>query len=379
MDILPRVKNGEFAYFSHRKLVGTTASRIVATVSQRIGHLSSSTVDAAMRVAYNLVAAKRLSCLRVALFHNAVKPADWEVITAMESAALIKIDRKPNRAPVMVIYEATNTLYIDELDSISVPSHARRPEVVVRSRITGKPVNKVDGAEFDRRKNEVRTLNTWADSFLVTYRPSWSKHAVRMLPDALYYTRIFLDNFNTYGRFTALFQSLSKEDRNTIRINNANTCELDFVAMHPRLVYAKARQTPPSDLYGFLPHLPREWRKLALLISLNARTASDALTALSTRIGDSRIAGRLLTAAAAFHAPIAKYMGSDIGVSLMWVESDIAAEILTQCHLANLPVLCIHDGFRCRVPDAQAVKKIMENVTARMVGMPLPVDIKYIK
>lgn len=380
MDILPRLKsNGtEFAYYPHRKLIGTTSSRLLVAISHRIGYLSSGLVDAAMRVAYNFVAAKYLGCLRIVLFNNAVKDTDRIVILALEGAGLVTIERRPNRAEVMVIHEATNIATTDLADTVAFPSHERRAEVLVRDRATGKPVRKVDAGQYDIFAKDVALLNTWTDALHVEYQPSWSKRPVRILPDALRYTRIFLDDFHKYGRFTALFQSLSKADRATMTIGHEPVCEVDFRAMHPTIAYTFSCTNPTAvDMYGFLPHLPREHRKLALLISFNALDFNAAVMALVTRTGGTTgYAKALLEAAYSYHDPIRGWFWDDAGVALMRIESDIAREAMTACRVQNIPALCMHDALICRRRDAAKVAKIMEDSFMSLMGFSCATSIK---
>lgn len=380
MDILPRLKpNGtEFAYYPHRKLVGTTSSRILVAISDRIGYLSSGLVDAAMRVAYNFVAAKHLGCLRIVLFNNVVKDTDRIVILALEGAGLVTIERKPNRAEVMVIHEATNIATTDLADTVAFPAYERRAEVLVRDRATGKPARKVSKALHDIYSKEVALLNTWTDTFHVEYRPSWSKRPVRILPDALRYTRIFLNTFHEYGRFTALFQSLPKADRATMTIGHEPVCEVDFRSMHPTIAYAYGFADPTAvDMYGFLPHLPREHRKLALLISFNARDYDGAVSALTSRTGGTpAYAKALLDAAYDYHGPIRSWFWSDAGVGLMHIESNIAHRALTACRVQNIPALCMHDALICRRRDAAKVAKIMEDSFMSLMGFSCATSIK---
>lgn len=360
MDILPRVKNGEFAFYPHRKLVGLTSARLMAVAGARMQYLTSADADAAMQVAYNFVAAKHLGCLRVVLFHNAVTQAGRRFIDMLQVAGLVGIDKKAGRADVMVISDTANDTLTDAADNVSVPNVRIRPAVVVRDRATGRPAAKVDGARHTALSDDVRLINTWTESIRVVYTPTWSKIAVQITPDSLRYTRIYLDDFRKYGRYTALFQSLSKIDRATIKINGTPTCELDFTAMHPSLIYAEENLRRPDDMYGFCTHVPREWRKLALLISINAKTKDAAVVALASRIGStSGYAAGLLDAARAYHKPVAHWFCSDAGVYLMHRESSIASGVLHDCRVHNIPVLCMHDGFICRRYDEARVAEIM--------------------
>jgi len=77
-------------------------------------------------------------------------------------------------------------------------------------------------------------------------------------------------DFNLGGRFYgAHWQNIGERER--IKINGEDTVELDYAAMHIRLLYAEAGKPPPRDPYD-VDGWPRKQIKLALLIAINART-----------------------------------------------------------------------------------------------------------
>jgi hypothetical protein len=159
-------------------------------------------------------------------------------------------------------------------------------------------------------------------------------------------------DFNLGGRFYGgHWQNIPAEDgRDRITINGEPTAEVDYRAMHIRLLYQEAGKPMPDDPYDFAP---RDQAKLALLIAINARSHSSAVRALADAlrqeggVGDPyATAQKLLRAAKARHPDIAWALASDAGVRLMRKDSELAERIMLETVRAiGIAPLAVHDSF----------------------------------
>lgn len=359
MDILPRVKDGSFAYTAAYLLSGRTVDNLMRPLIDASRFNTTADLQALRRVAFNLAASKRLGWPDIVLFSNAVPKADEYVLLALERAGVIAIQlAAPGRSRIMAV---VNRDMITD-DYSATPTLRTRGISYLKTRTEKRPTNHGQGF--------LDSLNEFTDSLSCRYTPSWATKPVALAPESLRYDRIFINDFETYGRFTAPFQSLSKADRATIWINGQPTCECDFTAMHPMLLYAAAKADPPADLYR-LPGIPASWRpyvKLALLISINARDPEAAATALASRVPPDVIVSRIMAALRKYHAPIAKYFWSNSGIKLMYLESEIAEGVMRRCMAGHVPVLGMHDGFICRRADAEKVKEMMAMAFREVTG-----------
>jgi hypothetical protein len=159
-------------------------------------------------------------------------------------------------------------------------------------------------------------------------------------------------DFNLGGRFYGgHWQNIPAEGgRDRITINGEPTAEVDYRAMHIRLLYQEAGKPMPDDPYDFAP---RDQAKLALLIAINARSHSSAVRALADAlrqeggVGDPyATAQKLLRAAKARHPDIAWALASDAGVRLMRKDSELAERIMLETVRAiGIAPLAVHDSF----------------------------------
>jgi hypothetical protein len=143
-------------------------------------------------------------------------------------------------------------------------------------------------------------------------------------------------DFANGGRFYGgHWQNIPAEGgRNTITINGEPTVEIDYRALHIRLLYHEAGKPMPADPYD-VDGWPRKQAKLALLIAINARTHMSAVRALADALRRDiydpfTTADRLLRAVKAKHPDIAWALASDAGVRLMRKDSELAERIMLE-------------------------------------------------
>jgi hypothetical protein len=177
-------------------------------------------------------------------------------------------------------------------------------------------------------------------------------------------------DFNLGGRFYGgHWQNIPAEGgRDRITINGEPTAEVDYRAMHIRLLYQEAGKPMPDDPYDFAP---RDQAKLALLIAINARRHSSAVRALADAlrqeggVGDPyATAQKLLRAAKVRHPDIAWALASDAGVRLMRKDSELAERIMLETVRAiGIAPLAVHDSF---IVPASQKGRLMETMEAAL-------------
>jgi hypothetical protein len=173
-------------------------------------------------------------------------------------------------------------------------------------------------------------------------------------------------DFELGGRFYgAHWQNM--ENRQRLSINGEDAVEIDYVAMHIRMLYQDAGKQLVGDPYD-LANWPRNQVKLALLIAINAQTSIDAVRALADALrldGVSNPFGsaqKLVAAVKTKHPEISHAFGSDAGVRLMRRDSDLAEQIMWEMlHATGIVPLSVHDSFIVPASQKERLQEAMEN------------------
>jgi len=176
-------------------------------------------------------------------------------------------------------------------------------------------------------------------------------------------------SFDLGGRFYgAHWQNIpSKGGRDQIRINGEPTIEVDYAALHVRLLYQEAGKQMVGDPYE-IEGRPRKQVKLALLIGINAKTHRSAVRALADALANfpgihNRFdaAKGLLDAVMAKHPDIAHAFGSDAGARLMRQDADLAERLKIEMLAATgIVPLSVHDSFIVPATQAGRLEEAME-------------------
>ncbi|MFV8249877.1 hypothetical protein [Bdellovibrio bacteriovorus] len=196
-------------------------------------------------------------------------------------------------------------------------------------------------------------------------------------------TRVFNLDLESGGRFYChVYQSLSRKkgERQTIKIDERETVELDYKAMHPNILYALANATAPADPYS-VPGFARDDAKVALNIMFNAETEKAALGAiqhnekLSKRYSEEE-AISLMQELVAHNLPIAQFLSSGAGVKLQFLDSKLCEAILLQAVEDNIAVLPVHDSFICQKQDEAYLARVMQEKAEQVLNVKLRVEKK---
>lgn len=163
------------------------------------------------------------------------------------------------------------------------------------------------------------------------------------------------------GRFAgAWWMNCRSDHRSKILINGEETIELDYAAQHINLLYALAGLPIPKDDPYTLPHVSREVVKEVCLILINAKNVKSAYKACQSNVNDGGVLteedATLFGNQASFeaflknklfdkHKPILSSFGSDMGVHLMNIDSNICEKVLRAMTAKEISCLSVHDSF----------------------------------
>ncbi len=213
--------------------------------------------------------------------------------------------------------------------------------------------------------------------------------------------------------------------RDRLTINGNPVVELDYNALHPRLLYAMVGRALEHDPYQ-LNSFERPASKLLLLTAINAkdekalfqafrRQASSKAQTLADRLAegqdlydpdwldtsDLEHLEAMLTNFSEGHAaftslssktneelrealeslkklnePIAHFFCSDMGIRLQRTDSDICMKVIDDLIGRGIPVLPIHDSFIVEKWHEEVLREVMERSALEIVRFPVRVDVK---
>jgi hypothetical protein len=167
-----------------------------------------------------------------------------------------------------------------------------------------------------------------------------------------------------------------------VTIDGENVAEVDFVCLHPTLLYDLCRIGRPwlNDLYYFLGAVAENERnaiKVAVNVLLNARTKRAAIGAIEnelpkygmiTRASDlvKRIEEKLVDV---------KSMLCNTSCTGLWlqnVESEIMSRVVSNFVAANSPLLPVHDSAIVREKDVDTLVQMMGEEGSSLLRSCLP-------
>jgi len=179
--------------------------------------------------------------------------------------------------------------------------------------------------------------------------------------------RVFNDgSFGRGGRFFGgWWQSVPSKLRVHIYVAHEQsyvpkpTREVDFSAMHPSLAYAECGAAPPPDAYhidGLAETIRQRTRpllKAAMLRMLNTASQKAAIASLKLWYVDNEVSARLPPAEKVVEMlevahPLLKNKGifySQVGKKLMFLESQIAEDVMLDLGRQGAVALPVHDSF----------------------------------
>lgn len=187
--------------------------------------------------------------------------------------------------------------------------------------------------------------------------------------------RIFNDGrWDLGGRFyRGWWQSIPKEYRQHITINDKRTWEVDYSTLHPTLLYAEVGERLEGDAYGIEAQaVPRSLVKITFNKMLNATSRISRPDDFSEdRFGMSW--NQLQDAIVERHAPIKHLFNTGYGLQLQRLDSDLAETVMLKFFAHGHTCLPVHDSFLVHHALVEELKKTMVHVFKDMTGQTISV------
>jgi len=190
--------------------------------------------------------------------------------------------------------------------------------------------------------------------------------------------------FKYNGRFYGpVYQSIPGDLRKYIKINGEPVVELDFSALHIRMLYHQHDidyQDDPYEVCG--DHRLRKTFKQAFLIVINAESEEIAKKSLLKKMyeknlpwpGQKNPINHIVDTIKKEHNSICDCICDDKGVELMRKDSDIMENILMTLMNENIPGLSVHDSVIVPKRHEARLRQVMMEQYKKIMGFDPVID-----
>lgn len=182
--------------------------------------------------------------------------------------------------------------------------------------------------------------------------------------------------------FGGFWQNLKKRRRKNIIIQGESPALVDFSSMFPRLAYAKVGCPVPleGDLYdlsGFMEDSQRLKRdKIKKIFNALLNGASGRRKVESMSLPEGVTMPMVTHALRTKHPEMGRLFGTQIGLELMYEESEILVRVLQELRQKDVVALPIHDAILVAKSKATEATEVMERVANDFVGHAMPTTVK---
>ena len=215
---------------------------------------------------------------------------------------------------------------------------------------------------------------------------------VRVNQASKFVRRIFSNScWNEHGRFYGGFwQRVDEDTHSRIYIDHHDTIEVDFKALHVNLIYAKYLNAPlptgqdPYELDILFPFCAdhesqRACVKKLVLQAINASSLEKAYGAFrnESKAGssDKRLTnkelGLLIDRFLWLRPELKPYLGTGMGLKLMYLDGQITAHIINHLTNQGIPLLTVHDSYIVKRQDYSALQQAMALASSWVTGHDL--------
>lgn len=223
---------------------------------------------------------------------------------------------------------------------------------------------RVDSSNNHRREHEWTYVPTSVDDKSAQRLNT----RIRLNPESLICRRIFNGNFQSGGRFYCAAQNLKRSERETLKIDNEDTIELDYKCLHPRIMYNEEGLDAPVDCYASSER-DREITKKVFLYCINCESRTQAINKLRDEFSLNRNeAATLIKALLSEHPLIAHKFFQAQWRHVQFLDGLLVDRVLSACLSENIPVLPVHDSFIVKSKDATKLYSIMNTAYERQFG-----------
>lgn len=190
------------------------------------------------------------------------------------------------------------------------------------------------------------------------------------------YKRVFHDNLLQSGRYYSnnSFQTIEKEHRDYICINDMPTVELDFSAMHPRILYTMENIKLDKNFQPY--YVSGVDKKISKMCLLTMLFSSDRLAAMRASFNTLKVIGtewedveRAFTEIENNNQPILKHFYQrELWKTLQYIDGCVASNVIALCMDRNIVTLPYHDSFRVEEDYGEILCGIMHEAWKNVLG-----------
>ena len=223
-------------------------------------------------------------------------------------------------------------------------------------------------------------------------RKDGKKQHIQINQNGKFVKRIFSrKSWELNGRFYGgWWQQISKEDRKKIKIDDYPTVEVDYKGLHASILAAQmGMYQPKRDIYSLgrqiLPQFDlkkqRQIMKMLVLTAINAKNRNDACSAFRFDSEEAELSrltnpelNLLLDEFIKLHPYLESSLGSDQGIKLMNLDSQITSIIINKFVEQRRPILSVHDSYIVKTTDVELLRDIMKLASLEVVGTDLSAE-----
>ena len=237
-----------------------------------------------------------------------------------------------------------------------------------------------DTPDTVRMREEMVLLNDWLshmDIQLVSSDPYYQKEIKYIQIHNRKLRRFFTRgdrSFKSGGRlFGGFWLDMNKAmRRNTIYLDEENTCTLDYKNMAPRILYGLAEaEIDQDDAYtirGYEAYRSGIKTVFNTMINKNG-PLSKFPKGVKKEFERNHTIQWVSDAIRKRHKPIAKFLDTEIGHAIQKIESDIIVKCMLLCKERDIPVLPIHDALLFPFDKETEGREIMKRVFKEYTGI----------
>ncbi|SHO50089.1 hypothetical protein [Desulfopila aestuarii] len=229
-----------------------------------------------------------------------------------------------------------------------------------------------DNKETKLLKEKLRKFNCVNSMYRVVVNDNGKETPITTDVHVVFNEELFKYNGRMYTRRFG-YLNIPRETRKMLTISGEKTVELDYSALHPRLLYSLEGIQYDDDPYEAVVsgEVTRKVMKKMLLSLFNAKNRSGVTSAaVDCLAGGKKLKenfaatgytiAKLLDEFIKVHAPISKYFLSKQGLRLMRMDSQIAYGVVEHFADQGKPCLPVHDSFVVRESDEEELRQVMQ-------------------
>jgi len=197
-----------------------------------------------------------------------------------------------------------------------------------------------------------------------------------------------------FQKFGTSYQTITKETRQGVLINDKETAEMDYSGMHINLLYNRVGLSSPfSDNYipvirelGVQTDELRKIIKHCIFVMINAKSYKSYVVSFNKKESKRAMVKSLRSAEIGLkdvyeafckvHEPIAQFINTNASIGLMLEESNIMQNVLFELMKRDINAIPLHDSVIFEKGNDEVVKSVMESEYFKQTGFKINAEYK---